>query len=93
MKPALKLTHFIKRERLTAKYLCRLMFGHGRSFVSLNTILGEKVKPTRKKDLPFQLRQRISKAGWTAGVVHWCWDVGYMVESGRVTQAAAARGN
>jgi glycosyltransferase involved in cell wall biosynthesis len=78
--PALKLKHYIRRERLSTRYLLRLMEGYGRSHVILETLLGETFKaPPRQvvfRDLLKGLRDDVTKHG-RVGVVMWFWRVGY----------------
>jgi hypothetical protein len=88
--PTLKLTHFIKRPRMKPSYLIRLLYGHGRSIVILNTVLGY---PTQKLGLLLLLARlpyRFVKNG-IGGALTWAWDWGYFIEC-RAKAHAALRG-
>jgi len=77
--PSLAFDHVIPRSRLGVRYLSRLMYGHGRSVVKLNRVLG---LPTSRLDplrLAWRLLRRTFHEG-AGGPLWWCWDLGYFVE-------------
>jgi glycosyltransferase involved in cell wall biosynthesis len=78
--PSLKLSHHLKKSRLGARYLLRLMEGHGRSYVLLQRALGQPVEPLALSELFDRLSYRIGKDG-LAGAIHWAWDWGYWAEA------------
>lgn len=81
--PSLKLTHYMKRGRLTWRYLARLLHGHGRSFVLIRRALGEPAKPFNLSYLFYnRLRHRLQKDG-VVGFVTWFWDIGYRAQANR----------
>jgi glycosyltransferase involved in cell wall biosynthesis len=86
--PRLKLGHFIKRSRFRFSYLARLMYGHGRSYVILNNVLGKPTTQISRKELFSRLPFRFIKDGFPGAII-WAWDIGYMVES----RAVARDGN
>jgi glycosyltransferase involved in cell wall biosynthesis len=77
--PRLKLTHYIKPQRMKISYMIRLLHGHGRSFVMLNTILGKRSDPLAFRDLIKRFFYRREKDG-LAGTICWAWDLGYFLE-------------
>ncbi len=77
--PRLKLTHYIKPQRMKVWYMIRLLHGHGRSFVMLNTILGKRSDPLTFRDLIKRFFYRREKDG-LAGTICWAWDLGYFLE-------------
>jgi glycosyltransferase involved in cell wall biosynthesis len=77
--PRLKLTHIIKPQRMKISYMIRLLLGHGRSFVMLNTILGQPSPPLAFRDLIKRFFYRKEKDG-LAGTIFWAWDIGYFLE-------------
>ncbi|MGH7214789.1 MAG: glycosyltransferase [Tepidisphaeraceae bacterium] len=77
--PALKFDHFIKRSRLKTRYLCRIMAGHGRSYVILNDTLGHPLPRLSIKELLGRFAYRVKKDG-RFGAVGWFWDIGYFLE-------------
>lgn len=86
--PTLRLQHFIKKERLTLKYLARLIEGHGRSYVVLQRVLG---RPTEGFGWPTafaRLAYRIKTAGLT-GALMWFWDLGYRRQAAQPRDAEA----
>lgn len=79
--PALKLTHLIEPSRLDASMLARTIYGHGRSHVILERVLGRPVERPGLAwiltELPKRLAWRCRKEGVPAGMLSWCWDLGY----------------
>jgi glycosyltransferase involved in cell wall biosynthesis len=77
--PALAFDHLIPRSRVGVRYLRRMMFGHGRSLVKLNRVLGVPSEPMSLGRLlrRLLLRLRNERLG---GPLWWCWDLGYFVE-------------
>jgi GT2 family glycosyltransferase len=78
--PDLKLTHYMKRNRLRWRYLSRILEGHGRSYVLLRRALGEDPKPITRAELLTRLRFRLRKDG-RIGLITWFWDVGYRAQA------------
>ncbi|MGA2581909.1 MAG: glycosyltransferase [Tepidisphaeraceae bacterium] len=78
--PRLKLGHFIKRGRLRFGYLARLLYGHGRSYVILNNVLGKPTQCLSRTEVLSRLPFRCLKDGFPGAII-WAWDIGYMVES------------
>ncbi len=82
--PRLKLHHFIKRERLTGRYLFRLLKGHGHSYVRLERLMGKPVeRQSRQAGLMFLSRRLVSRVvrEGRSGLIKWGWDWGYVQES------------
>jgi GT2 family glycosyltransferase len=77
--PALRLTHFIKKSRLKAGYLAKLLEGHGRSYVLLNRALGKPTEPLKVRTAVLRLAYRLKTKG-PAGAITWFWDLGYAAE-------------
>ena len=67
-------------ERLKAKYLARLIKGHGRSYVVLQRVLGRPADPISIFHCVGRLGYRLKTAG-TIGFMMWFWDIGYMTEA------------
>ncbi len=76
--PQLALDHIIPRSRVGPSYLGRIMYGHGRSLVKLNRVLGLPSAPMTVRRLV--LRLWVCLRGGLAGSLWWCWDLGYFVE-------------
>ena len=83
--PALKLSHFIKESRLEYFYLARTLKGHGRSFVLLQRVTGKEVEEPETMSMYHLLVRRffsrIRSWGLRAGIIHWFWDIGFLLES------------
>jgi len=77
--PALKLKHFMKKERLKLRYLSKLMEGHGRSYVLLHRALGKPTDPLKVRTAVARLGYRVKTVG-RAGFLTWFWDLGYAWE-------------
>jgi len=79
--PALKLSHHMKKGRMTFKNLSRTVEGHGRSFVLLRQIEGlPVVKPDLFKcyaTLAANWLYRVKAEGLIVGTIEWFWDLGY----------------
>ncbi|HZZ42173.1 MAG TPA: glycosyltransferase [Tepidisphaeraceae bacterium] len=82
--PGLKLTHYMKRGRLKWWYFCKILEGHGRSFVLLRRALGEKPKAITRMQLIMRLKYRVKKEG-RLGLATWFWDVGYWAQASAPT--------
>lgn len=80
--PSLVFDHLIPRSRLGVGYLGRIMYGHGRSVVKLNRVLGLRTWRLGALRLAWRLPRRIFFEG-PGGPLWWCWDLGYFVESRR----------
>jgi len=77
--PGLKFDHYIKKSRLKTSYLARLLHGHGRSVVNLNRVLGLPNAKLGLSETFARLFYRMGTEG-RAGLVWWCWDIGYYTE-------------
>lgn len=79
--PALVLQHYMKRGRLRSRQLARTYYGHGLSYVNLERLLGRDVeRPSLlhiAEHLPGRLWWHVKNHGLRAGLVRWCWDIGY----------------
>jgi glycosyltransferase involved in cell wall biosynthesis len=80
--PKLKLGHYIRRDRVRMGYLVRILFGHGRSSVILNNVLGIPFSRMGYPELLGRLIYRVFKHG-ISGAICWAWDIGFLVESRR----------
>jgi len=80
--PALAFDHLIPRSRVGFRYLRRMMYGHGRSLVKLNRVMGLPTEPLSVWRLLGRLLTRVRHEG-VGGPLWWCWDLGYFVESRR----------
>jgi glycosyltransferase involved in cell wall biosynthesis len=83
--PALKLSHFIKNSRLEYSHLAGTLKGHGRSYVLLQRVTGNEVQRPESMSMYHLLVRRffsrIRSWGLRAGIIHWFWDVGFLLES------------
>jgi len=77
--PSLAFDHLIPRSRVGIHYLRRMMYGHGRSLVKLNRVLGLPSEPLSLGRLLRRLVVRLRNEG-LGGPLWWCWDLGYFVE-------------
>jgi len=77
--PSLAFDHLIPRSRVGIHYLRRMMYGHGRSLVKLNRVLGLPSEPLSLGRLLRRLVIRLRNEG-LGGPLWWCWDLGYFVE-------------
>ena len=77
--PALRLTHYLKGDRLRVRYLARLLAGHGRSYVLLGRSLGQPTADLKVRTAVARLLHRLRTAG-RAGAITWFWDLGYAAE-------------
>lgn len=81
--PTLKLRHYMSGNRLTARYLARLVYGHGRSFVLLSRSLGNEPDRPESSKLKF-----LAANWWYRGKTEsfanafgmLCWDAGFYDE-------------
>ena len=78
--PSLRLRHYMSAPRLKAKYLSRLVYGHGRSYVLLERSLGRSIDPPERSRFGFALanfrhRLRTEKFGAALGMIPW--DIGF----------------
>jgi hypothetical protein len=88
--PSLVFDHLIPASRLRAGYLRRLMYGHGRSVVKLNRVLGLPTSRLGPLRLAWRLLRRTFHEG-LGGPLWWCWDLGYFVEYWRGWRPRSAR--
>jgi FkbM family methyltransferase len=81
--PKLRLYHFMKKERLTFRYLYKVLEGHGRSYVRLERLLGRPIEPLSRTAQVNMLARRLGfrfvKEG-LSGFIQWGWDRGYVRE-------------
>ena len=82
--PDLRLRHYISASRLKLRYLARLSYGHGRSFVLLNRLLGSnldaKLPSSKVLHLLRNFRFRRKQDGLVEAAGMWFWDLGYLDE-------------
>ncbi|MFX0201426.1 MAG: hypothetical protein ACFFCW_35365, partial [Candidatus Hodarchaeota archaeon] len=78
--PALKLKHYMKKDRFRLNYLMRLMEGYGSSYIILEKILGRSFETPSLLNsitsLCIKLIWRVMTIG-RAGFIIWFWDLGY----------------
>jgi glycosyltransferase involved in cell wall biosynthesis len=84
--PQLQLIHHIKPQRFTFRYLVRLLYGYGRSYVLLERILGNSVESIKGRGIvEFVIRRitvRIKDArSFPHALCLIAWDCGYLYES------------
>ncbi len=77
--PSLKLTHFINASRLTARYMSRVVEGHGRSYVLLQRALGKPVENLKLRTAMARMLYRLKDVG-RAGFITGRWEIGYAKE-------------
>lgn len=100
--PALRLRHYMKKNRLTGPHIRRTIEGHGMAFVVLERVQGREVPPIRgPRGLAWlgarallrcsESLKAMGKAGFTGalrrGYALWRWDVGYARASARPSGA------
>jgi glycosyltransferase involved in cell wall biosynthesis len=78
--PSLQLTHFMKAGRLKVDYLLRIMYGHGKSVIMLNSALGLPWRDVTLVETLMRLMYRVMSEGFRRGPVWWMWDAGYYAE-------------
>ena len=81
--PALKLEHVMKATRLGVLVLARTLYGHGRSYVILQRLLGRPAgNPGWRTpaELVLSYVSRVKNEGLRAGTISWFWDVGRAAE-------------
>ena len=74
--PALRLEHFIPPRRTKFIYMCKVLFGHGLSFYTLQKIYGERHFNISKKYIAKKMIHRFATKG-KAGIVRTFWEIGY----------------
>jgi glycosyltransferase involved in cell wall biosynthesis len=84
--PQLKLIHHLKPHRLKFSYLMRLLYGHGRSYVLLERILGNSVPRIEGLGIiAFALRRGSARITQLQSIPQClcmlAWDCGYLYES------------
>ncbi len=78
--PGLSLRHYMSKNRLKTSYLCRLIYGHGRSYVLLASLTGEaveKVPKSKLKLLAANFRHRLHTGSIASAAIMILWDAGY----------------
>lgn len=81
--PSLQLIHHIDNRRFRTRYLFRLFYGYGRSYVRLEKIMGESLPPmTLKNAWSFfrYTRRRNESANWGIYLLMKAWNLGYIAE-------------
>jgi len=85
--PSLRLYHYIPRSRLRVRYLVRLLYGLGRSYIILERVLGKPLDGSRVTIYSFSiyaamLRRLLGRLlhHQLPGLIMWSWDVGYLTE-------------
>jgi glycosyltransferase involved in cell wall biosynthesis len=80
--PSLRLKHYIAASRLTARYLAKLAYGHGRSYVLLSQLTGEDVSfeapRSRHRHLLGNFRHRLRTESFVHALGMYYWDRGYL---------------
>jgi glycosyltransferase involved in cell wall biosynthesis len=84
--PQLKLIHHIKPHRLKFSYLMRLLYGHGRSYVLLERIMGNSIPRLEGFGIfAFAFRRTIARITKLQSIPQFlcmlAWDCGYLYES------------
>jgi len=94
--PSLRLYHYIKASRLRLKYLYRLMYGLGRSYVLLERVLGRPLDGSARTINATSISVALVKRFLgrllhyqLAGPILWGWDAGFFIELRRQHQRAA----
>ncbi len=82
--PALRLFHFVRSRRLRPDVLARTLLGHGRSHVLLEELSRRPIQRTGYWDGLKKLAgwgpRRLREEGFPAGLIQWCWDVGFFLQ-------------
>jgi glycosyltransferase involved in cell wall biosynthesis len=93
--PSLRLYHYIKASRLTLRYLYRLMYGLGRSYVLLERVLGKPLEGSARTINATSISIALVKRFLgrllhyqLAGPILWGWDAGFFIELRRQHQRA-----
>ena len=84
--PQLQLIHHIKLERFAFRYLLRLLYGYGRSYVLLERVLGNSIERITGLEIANFMLRRIAVRIKDARSLPHClctiaWDLGYLYES------------
>jgi GT2 family glycosyltransferase len=83
--PSLKLSHWIRKDRLRLTTLARILMGHGRSFVLLEHLKGNPVQRLSMSQAFAELRAlhriRVESHGRLAGTFVWFRDLGFQLEA------------
>ena len=91
--PSLRLKHVMKSGRLAVPVLAGALYGHGRSYVILQRLLG---RPAGRAGwlLPAELLlsycSRVRNEGLRVGTISWFWDLGRAVELWQSSSRPAA---
>ncbi len=85
--PALRMHHYLPASRFTVKYLVRLLYGLGRSYILLDRILGKPLSGTPESVNTLSvtaalLRRFLGRVlhFQIAGLIMWSWDLGELTE-------------
>lgn len=81
--PQLRLIHHLDNRRFKARYLFKLFYGYGRSYVLLEKILGNALPPLTWRaswDFFWKTRTRKESANWETYLVMKAWNVGFIAE-------------
>lgn len=90
--PRLELIHHLKSQRFTFRYLLRLLYGYGRSYVLLERILGNPVAAIEGWNILTFMMRRITARIKDTQSIQQClcmvvWDLGYLHESRQIQEA------
>jgi hypothetical protein len=85
--PSLRLYHYLPASRFRLKYLVRLLYGLGRSYVLLDRILGKRLSGTPASVNTLSVCVALFRRFFgrlldhrAAGPIMWSWDVGELTE-------------
>lgn len=90
--PRLELIHHLKPQRFTFRYLLRLLYGYGRSYVLLERILGNPVAAIEGWSMITFIMRRITVRIKDTQSIQQClcmvaWDLGYLHESRQIQES------
>lgn len=83
--PSLHLWHHLDNRRFRLRYLLRLFFGYGRSFVTLERLLGNELPPMTASEAWIFLigtRTRRECVNWQIFLAHKLWNLGFITKRG-----------
>jgi hypothetical protein len=81
--PTLQAIHHIDNRRFRFRYLLRLFYGYGRSFVRLERILGEPLPPLSVKsawEFLWNTQRRKEHPNRRVFILMKAWNVGFIAE-------------
>ena len=80
--PLLRLEHWIPLKRTKFIYMCRILFGHGSSFYTLQKVYGEEHYTITKRYIAKKMIYRFATKG-RSGIARTFWEIGYRKASRR----------